>query len=161
GEVDSFLEECVITCAEVRQRCVAEDGHEQQDESEWNDEHAEDEFTQRASPRNTREEQTYEWRPRHPPRPEEQSPVTQPLIGWVAGRSLCISEIIEQHAGEATEEITDILNQLAKQLSGLAGNQDPQQQTEREQHVELGEPANTFINTGDGGEDCDSYRQND
>ena len=54
---------------------------------------------------------------------EEQCPVTQPLIGWVAGRSLCISEIIGR-CREATEEITDILNQLAKQLSGLAGNQD-------------------------------------
>ncbi|MNM51707.1 hypothetical protein D3C81_627740 [compost metagenome] len=130
---------------------VAEDRQPRQGEAERDQQHAHDHFTNGAATRDARHEQAHERCPGNPPRPVEQRPRAHPLT------PLRVIEVhVEAFAHERAQIVAGVLHQAIEQVQGRPGHQHEQQQQAQQPHVEVGQPGDALLHTGndaDGGHD--------
>ena len=125
---------------------ITEHAHPHHHEAQRNQQRAEHELTDGTATRDTRQEQADERGPGDPPAPEEQRPAAHPLIGT---RGVGVG--IEALGGELGDVVTDVEHQGVEQLRGVADGEHEDQQRGGQQHVELGQHADAFLDTGDHG----------
>lgn len=137
------------------QGAVAEDRHPRQGEAERDEQHAEDEFADRPTARDARDEQADEGRPGDPPGPVEHRPRAQPVAGAAVGVE------VEALARQVAEVVADVLHQGVEQVLGRTGEQHEQQQAASQQHVDVGEDADALVDPGDRHRDRRAHHQHD
>ena len=117
---------------------VAEHGHPQEGKQHRHQQHAGNEFADGAATRDTRDKHADERRPRDPPAPVEQGPLAQPgirLVGVHAEGAL-------HHRAQVG---ADILHIGLQQEDGRARTQHEDQQRDRQDDVQFGQPFHALV----------------
>ncbi len=130
------------------QGAVAEYRQPGQGEAQRDQQHPADQFAHAATAGDAGDEHTDEGRPGNPPGPVEQGPQAQPFLA-LAGAGTGVDVEVEGLQHQAVEIVAEVLYEAVEQFQGRTADQHEQQQRAEQHDIQVGQPADAFLDTGD------------